>query len=975
MTIPLTGSLHRGTPTIQVFDNRGQTIRTQQFHRDDVGQSAALRLTRTTYSPGGFPLATYDPRLQIPVRSWSPSLSGATLQTLSTDAGTDCTLGDAEGRPLWQLDARGTIRRWHRESPALPGRLLAVSEQSPGDIPRFRERYVYAPVTADSQAYNLCGHILRHYDPAGRQAVLSVGLGGQVLRQQRHLCADTARQPEWKTMTETDWEMLLAPAGAITTLVVDACGQGVRQTDAAGHVQCQRYNIAGQLVQRTLQRKGNFVLQTLLADMTYTADGNIQQETLGNGVVTRYEYSPQTGRLVSLKTTRSTTGIPRARILQDLRYTYDPVGNVLSVRNDAEETRFWRNQKVVPENTYVYDSLYQLIQATGRESSDNVTSGDGPGQQPVIQLPGDVANRSVNYSRHYRYDASGNLVRIRHHGASRWSRELTVSDRSNHALLKQGMWGAITPQTVDAHFDAAGNQRALQPGQNLVWNERQQLAMVNTSAQVGDQRTTQPQEYYLYDAGGLRVVKETLPQARKASHRETVVYLPGLEYRSCRQGNNTTESLAVILAGNVQVLHWDRENEVPSGMSNGCVRYSLSGTTGMNSMELDEKGNIISAEEYFPYGGSAWRASRSAVETRYRTHRYSGKERDATGLYYYGYRYYQSWAGRWLSADPAGTVDGLNLYRMVRNNPVTLSDPDGLAPVGSEARLKQIAYDLFVENIRRAGLHIEEYKAIHRVAVEKTWHINVRTGNSARVSYVGKMGVRPKPAGVYQKTFKGENNEGLVLYTADQAEKARQDLQTINTPSAHAPEALQVLSREGFRLRPINEEQAALVDGFGNAVYGDIDIHSVLDENGSQVAPEEWVPVLNAALESTGLHKADNLLGWGDHSLTKTYGVKAHSPIQHGAHDEWHERNDETYAGGINMGPQPGVLNIRGLSRLDDYELFTTEQYRVYMKAFASNGDSVYTEAAWDKGAARTNPVSRLRATGILSGLQKRYKL
>uniref|UniRef100_UPI0013DAE647 RHS repeat-associated core domain-containing protein n=1 Tax=Stenotrophomonas maltophilia TaxID=40324 RepID=UPI0013DAE647 len=65
----------------------------------------------------------------------------------------------------------------------------------------------------------------------------------------------------------------------------------------------------------------------------------------------------------------------------------------------------------------------------------------------------------------------------------------------------------------------------------------------------------------------------------------------------------------------------------------------------------------------------------------YKTHRYSGKERDATGLYYYGYRYYQPWAGRWLSSDPAGTVDGLNLFRMVRNNPVTLRDDDGRKPI------------------------------------------------------------------------------------------------------------------------------------------------------------------------------------------------------------------------------------------------------------------------------------------------------
>ncbi len=57
--------------------------------------------------------------------------------------------------------------------------------------------------------------------------------------------------------------------------------------------------------------------------------------------------------------------------------------------------------------------------------------------------------------------------------------------------------------------------------------------------------------------------------------------------------------------------------------------------------------------------------------------RYSGKERDATGLYYYGYRYYAPWLGRWLNPDPAGMVDGLNLFAMVGNNPVSFRDPDG----------------------------------------------------------------------------------------------------------------------------------------------------------------------------------------------------------------------------------------------------------------------------------------------------------
>ena len=66
--------------------------------------------------------------------------------------------------------------------------------------------------------------------------------------------------------------------------------------------------------------------------------------------------------------------------------------------------------------------------------------------------------------------------------------------------------------------------------------------------------------------------------------------------------------------------------------------------------------------------------------------RYSGKERDATGLYYYGFRYYAPWLQRWINPDPAWEIDGLNFYRMVRNNPIAFHDPNGLSPHGDLAR-------------------------------------------------------------------------------------------------------------------------------------------------------------------------------------------------------------------------------------------------------------------------------------------------
>src|SRR5690606_16697211 len=68
---------------------------------------------------------------------------------------------------------------------------------------------------------------------------------------------------------------------------------------------------------------------------------------------------------------------------------------------------------------------------------------------------------------------------------------------------------------------------------------------------------------------------------------------------------------------------------------------------------------------------------KNQIEVTLKTYRYSGQERDATGLYYYGARYYPPWLCRWLNPDPGGTIDGLNLYAFVGGNPVTKVDVGG----------------------------------------------------------------------------------------------------------------------------------------------------------------------------------------------------------------------------------------------------------------------------------------------------------
>jgi len=68
------------------------------------------------------------------------------------------------------------------------------------------------------------------------------------------------------------------------------------------------------------------------------------------------------------------------------------------------------------------------------------------------------------------------------------------------------------------------------------------------------------------------------------------------------------------------------------------------------------------------------------------TCRFSSKEIEPkSGIYYYGYRYYEPNLQRWLNRDPIQERGGLNLYGLVGNAPVNAVDPSGLFGSDPEA--------------------------------------------------------------------------------------------------------------------------------------------------------------------------------------------------------------------------------------------------------------------------------------------------
>ena len=189
--------------------------------------------------------------------------------------------------------------------------------------------------------------------------------------------------------------------------------------------------------------------------------------------------------------------------------------------------------------------------------------------------------------------------------------------------------------------------------------------------------------YFTYDAAGQRV-RKVWEHSWLVEER---IYLGG--YEVYQQGWRATGGAA--RAPDAARDGWGAAHRAGRDEDGGCewvgrlcrgpvTRYQLGNHLGSAALEVDETGLVISYEEYHPYGTTAYAVGTEAAEVSRKRYRYTGKERDEeTGLYYHGARYYAPWLGRWTSADPAGMVDGPNLYQYVREPSVRLTNPSGTA--------------------------------------------------------------------------------------------------------------------------------------------------------------------------------------------------------------------------------------------------------------------------------------------------------
>lgn len=669
-------SIFSNTPSVTVTDNHGRVVRELAYYRhSDDEHITREMISFTDNSLAGFPVRIFSARQYelwrndcsvLPNRECIHSLSGLALKTRGADDGEAVALNDIAGRPFLTINATGVSRRFQYEEGGA-GRLLSISEQQPGEAPRIVERFCWAGHTAQEKEANIVGMCHTRYDNGGRETCEKVSITGISLKTTRKLLPEE-RDADWQGTEKMYWDRQLASEEFSSSTKVDATGAVQSQTDAAGNTRLFEYNRGGQLAQCVMRTRCGETKE-IVRSVSYSAQGQVLQQVDGNGVATCCEYDPLT-QLMTVSRLERPQGHPSgARVLMDLHYSYDPVGNITCIRDNTQKSRYWRNKKVEPENRYTYDSFYQLASATGREMASLSAAGR---TLPVPISPisrGDAVY--TGYERKYNYDDGGNLYKIQHNAPESGNNHttiLTISCRNNRAVVD-----SLTTDVnaVDSWFDAAGHQLFLSLGQRLYYTANGELANVSTVTRDNDA----DREWYRYGEDSQRLMKTTLSQTGNGTQKKKVVYLPELEIRTHLSSDNVTEALQVSSIGHARLMHW--ETGLPDSFMNDTLCFTYTSLSGHASIELDEQGLMVSREEYYPFGGSAIWNVRNETEGGYKFYRYAGKERDATGLYYYGLRYYQPWNGRWLSADPGGVIDGLNLFAMVHNNPVNCADEDG----------------------------------------------------------------------------------------------------------------------------------------------------------------------------------------------------------------------------------------------------------------------------------------------------------
>ena len=359
---------------------------------------------------------------------------------------------------------------------------------------------------------------------------------------------------------------------------------------------------------------------------------------------------------------------------EQFEYTFDDIGN-------RKQSRYGGDANGSFLRRYNY-SANLLNQYTSRSAALGATR--------FANILGEATNTAtvtVNDQATYR---RGDFFRL----------ELAVTNTSpvwlgvtNIAVLNQGttndliatnLGSVFVPPTPEAFgYDADGNMT--NDGRFvLTWDAENRLVKVEslTNAPAGSKRRLE----FAYDHHGRRIQKTAWTNSGSG-------YVAQYTNRFAYDGWNLLSILSSDLSMRSSFV-WglDLSGSMQDGGGVGGLLQTWNSELGVrNFVSYDGNGNVMALVnaadgsttaqyEYGPFGellrvtGLMGKANPFRFSTKYQD--------DESDLLYYGYRYYASGTGRWLSRDPIEEKGGVNLYGFVANYPVNAIDKLGQSIVG-----------------------------------------------------------------------------------------------------------------------------------------------------------------------------------------------------------------------------------------------------------------------------------------------------
>lgn len=490
-----------------------------------------------------------------------------------------------------------------------------------------------------------------------------------------------------------------AVAHVIHETVYDVRGLPIRVTDARGSVVTNRFDELGRLVRRDVSRAAG-VAGTTFETFRYDAMSRLVEARNDFSVFTCL-YNSQ--GLVEREVQDHLIAPGTAGILSRrfdaagnlTRLTY-PQGRVVDFERDllGRPTRALEASRVLAEWSYI------APQFPSRRAHDNGT--ESMYTYDALARLGGVEHRGpagvVHRAFEYAYDAFGNVL-AEAENVTGLQERFTYDPLHNlrSAELGRTVATGAAGRSIEYEYDAVGNRLRVQEASRATLYSTNGLNQYTAIGPAGAQQPVRwDADLNLAENAGRRlshdysgclvhaevgqVVYELTYDAIRRLIRKRVTR-PGEPSRETHYYYDDHHVIETQGAESATYVYGPAYDELVSYRRSGADYYVHQKRLWTVSHVTDASGAVVESYRYEPYGarhvfdGDGRQIVESAVGN---VAGFAGRWLEAElGLYYFRARWYDPELGRFITPDPYGWLDGLNVYRYAKNNPATFFDPFG----------------------------------------------------------------------------------------------------------------------------------------------------------------------------------------------------------------------------------------------------------------------------------------------------------